>query len=104
MVSILVRNAVPDRLFGELWKAFRVGKSVESVSPATYALPDASAAMALPKSPLVPPRNVEYISEVLPLPLTVGSSFVTNAIPLVLPEIVRAFFVGKSVANVVPVT
>src|SRR5438034_807549 len=40
-----------------------VGKSLEIVSPVTYALPEESTAIPNPKSVELPPRYVEYIND-----------------------------------------
>ena len=55
--------SVPPRLFA-CTAAAVVGKSDDAVSPARYALPDASTATAVPLSALDPPSNVEYTSAV----------------------------------------
>jgi len=62
-----------------------IGKSIEAVDPTMYALPDPSAWMPKPVSLPEPPKNVEYVTD--ELPLIVVSTNVMNATPLAAPVV-----------------
>ena len=56
LVTKASTKPVPQPMPQMGWKAFAVGKSVESVHPVTCALPELSTAMLSPSSSRLPPR------------------------------------------------